>query len=111
MTPITPVLAFGPLGTTEMVIIFLLILILFGAKKLPTFARSLGKSMGEFRKAKDEFERELNVGEDEVRTTPRLREPVGRQPVEPPAAAESAAETAADSPPKDKQPADHSAAP
>jgi sec-independent protein translocase protein TatA len=59
-------LAIGPLGTWEMVIIALLILVLFGAKKLPTFARSLGKSMGEFRKAKDEFEAELHRAQDEI---------------------------------------------
>jgi sec-independent protein translocase protein TatA len=52
-------LAIGPLGTWEMVIIAVLVLVLFGAKKLPTFARSLGKSMGEFKKAREEFESEL----------------------------------------------------
>jgi sec-independent protein translocase protein TatA len=72
----------GPLGTPELVIIAILVLILFGAKKLPTFARSLGKSMGEFRKAKDEFERELHTAQDEVErpTIPQTvekRQPVG----------------------------------
>lgn len=72
----------GPLGTPELVIIAILVLILFGAKKLPTFARSLGKSMGEFRKAKDEFERELHSAQDEVErpTIPQSvekRQPVG----------------------------------
>jgi len=52
-------LAIGPLGTWEMVIIAGLVLVLFGAKKLPTFARSVGKSMGEFKKAREEFESEL----------------------------------------------------
>lgn len=52
-------LAIGPLGTWEMVIIAGLVLVLFGAKKLPTFARSLGQSMAEFTKAKREFEKEL----------------------------------------------------
>ncbi|MGB2265850.1 MAG: twin-arginine translocase TatA/TatE family subunit, partial [Akkermansiaceae bacterium] len=42
----------GPLGYPEMVVIFLIILLLFGAKKLPQLARGLGKSMGEFKKAK-----------------------------------------------------------
>ena len=55
----SPLLAIGPLGTWEMVIIAMLVLVLFGAKKLPTFARSLGKSMGEFKKAREEFEKEL----------------------------------------------------
>ncbi len=47
------------LGTPEMMVIFMVILLLFGAKKLPELARGLGKSMGEFKKAKDEFEREI----------------------------------------------------
>lgn len=49
-----------------MVIIFLIILLLFGAKKLPQLARGLGKSMGEFKKAKDEFEHEITRAEEEV---------------------------------------------
>ena len=59
----------GPLGYPEMVVIFLIILLLFGAKKLPQLARGLGKSMGEFKKAKEEFEHEITRAEDEV-TTP-----------------------------------------
>ena len=54
----THLVAFGPLGTPELIIIAILVLVLFGAKKLPTFARSLGKSMGEFKKAREEFEHE-----------------------------------------------------
>ena len=42
-----------------MIVVFLVILFLFGAKKLPELARGLGKSMGEFKKARDEFEREI----------------------------------------------------
>jgi sec-independent protein translocase protein TatA len=60
----------GPLGNMEIVVIAILVLILFGAKKLPTFARSLGRSMGEFRKAKDEFEQELHRAADEPATPP-----------------------------------------
>ena len=60
----------GPLGYPEMVVIFLIILLLFGAKKLPQLARGLGKSMGEFKKAKDEFEHEITRAEDEVTTAP-----------------------------------------
>ena len=54
-----------------MVVIFLIILLLFGAKKLPQLARGLGKSMGEFKKAKDEFEHEITRAEDEVTTAPK----------------------------------------
>lgn len=73
--------AFGPLGTPELIIIAILILVLFGAKKLPTFARSLGKSMGEFKKAKDEFEKELHSAQEEVER-PKIQQPQEkRQPV------------------------------
>ena len=59
-------LAIGPLGTWEMVIIAGLVLVLFGAKKLPTFARSLGQSMAEFTKAKQEFQKELAAATSDV---------------------------------------------
>ncbi|MDB6074190.1 MAG: Sec-independent protein translocase protein TatA [Verrucomicrobiaceae bacterium] len=40
----------------EILIVAILVLVLFCAKKLPTFARSVGRSMGEFKKARKEFE-------------------------------------------------------
>lgn len=65
------VLAFlGSLGTQEMVIIFIIILLLFGAKKLPELARGVGKSMGEFKKAREDFEREITTSETETRVKP-----------------------------------------
>ncbi len=60
-----PPLAF-PLGGPEMILIFLLVLLLFGAKKLPQLARGVGKSMGEFKKAKDEFEEEIKSAADQA---------------------------------------------
>lgn len=59
-------LAFGPLGGPEMVAIFVLILLLFGAKKIPELARGMGKSLGEFKKAKEEFEHEITRSSDEA---------------------------------------------
>jgi len=44
----------------EIFIIFVFVLLLFGAKKIPEVARSLGKGMKEFRKATDDIKRELN---------------------------------------------------
>ena len=41
----------GPIGMPEMIMIFVVILLLFGAKKLPELARGIGKSMGEFKKS------------------------------------------------------------
>ncbi len=69
-------LAFFNLGGQEMLIIFLIVLLLFGAKKLPELARGLGKSMGEFKRAREDFEREITTAETEVRT----KEPAGTQP-------------------------------
>ncbi len=62
-----PILAFGPLGSQEMIVIFVIILLLFGAKKIPELARGLGKSMGEFKKAREDFEREITRAEDDTR--------------------------------------------
>lgn len=45
------------LGTTELLIILAVVILLFGARKLPELARSVGESLGEFRKATDESRR------------------------------------------------------
>ncbi|MCE9518689.1 MAG: twin-arginine translocase TatA/TatE family subunit [Verrucomicrobia bacterium] len=68
-----PLLAFGLPSGPDMIVISILVLVLFGAKKLPVFARSLGRSMGEFRKAKEEFESELNSAADESYKAPEKR--------------------------------------
>lgn len=54
-----PLFAFSMPGMPEILVILLIVLILFGAKKLPELARGLGQSLNEFRKAKDEFDREI----------------------------------------------------
>jgi sec-independent protein translocase protein TatA len=68
-------LAIMNLGGQEMMIIFVIVLLLFGAKKIPELARGLGKSMGEFKKARDEFEREITRSEDDV----RIKEATGKE--------------------------------
>jgi len=42
--------AFLGIGTTELIIILVIILLLFGAKRLPELSKSIGKSVGELRK-------------------------------------------------------------
>jgi sec-independent protein translocase protein TatA len=63
----TPILAgiFGLQGT-ELWIIVVVVLILFGAKKIPELARGLGKSMGEFKRARNEFENEISRAADDA---------------------------------------------
>ena len=43
------------LSTTEILVIVILVLLLFGAKKIPELARSLGRASYEFKKAKDDL--------------------------------------------------------
>jgi sec-independent protein translocase protein TatA len=45
----------GSLGTSEMILIFVLALLIFGPKKLPELGRNLAKAMGEFRRASNEL--------------------------------------------------------
>ncbi|MBK1834249.1 Sec-independent protein translocase subunit TatA/TatB [Roseibacillus ishigakijimensis] len=54
------------LGGPEILIIFVIVLLLFGAKKIPELARGLGKSMGEFKRAREEFEDEIKRAADDV---------------------------------------------
>jgi TatA/E family protein of Tat protein translocase len=49
---------------TELIVILVIALIIFGPRKLPDLGRSLGKSIGEFRKASNELKSTL---EDEIR--------------------------------------------
>jgi sec-independent protein translocase protein TatA len=51
----------------DLIIILLIILVLFGAKKLPELARGMGLAIKEFQKAKDEFSDELHsAGKNDV---------------------------------------------
>lgn len=77
-----PLAFLGSLGTPELVLIFIVILLLFGAKKLPELARGVGKSMGEFKKAREDFEREITRGEDDARTAAAVKEAPGKEPRE-----------------------------
>ncbi len=58
------------IGPTEMILIVLAVLILFGANKIPELARSLGKATGEFKKAKIETENELRNTEASLKEKP-----------------------------------------
>ena len=56
-------LMFANLGPTELILIILAILILFGAKKIPELAKGIGKGMKEFKKAVKEVEEDINLDE------------------------------------------------
>src|SRR5437660_10868463 len=52
--------SFMNLAGPDLIIILLIILVLFGAKKLPELARGMGQAVKEFQKVKDEFSDELH---------------------------------------------------
>jgi sec-independent protein translocase protein TatA len=61
----TPIFAFFPQGP-ELIVIFAVLVLLFGAQKLPQLARALGRSMVEFRRAKEDLDREISSAADQV---------------------------------------------
>jgi sec-independent protein translocase protein TatA len=64
-------LAFMNVGGQELILILLIVLVLFGAKKLPELARGMGQAIKEFQKAKDEFSDELHsAGRNDVAAKP-----------------------------------------
>ena len=67
---------FGPLGLPELLVIFIVALLVFGPRKLPEIGRTLGKALGEFRKATDELkntiEREVQIEDQKQITTPHI---------------------------------------
>ena len=55
---------FSGIGTVEILIILFIILLLFGAKKLPELAKGLGKGIKEFKKASNEIKDEVKKAVD-----------------------------------------------
>ncbi len=56
---------------TQWLILIIVCLVIFGAKRLPEIARGLGKSLGEFKKARREFEDELMGTEATAKPAPK----------------------------------------
>jgi sec-independent protein translocase protein TatA len=63
----------GNIGMGELVLIFLVILLVFGAKRIPEIARGLGQGLREFKTATREIQRELTIPDQTVRITPPPR--------------------------------------
>jgi sec-independent protein translocase protein TatA len=60
----TDLAIFQSIGATELLIIFVIILLLFGSKKLPELARGLGRSMKEFKKATQDVQQDFQEAMD-----------------------------------------------
>jgi sec-independent protein translocase protein TatA len=56
---------FGNLGTGEIILILVIVLIFFGAKKIPELAQGLGKGLREFRKAARDIQEEVEKPSEE----------------------------------------------
>ena len=54
-------------GFQELLIIFLIIILLFGARKLPQLAKGMGEAIREFRKAKKNIEKEVEETDAEIK--------------------------------------------
>ena len=52
---------FGSIGPSELIVVMLIVLLLFGSKRLPELARGLGKANRQFRKAMEDVKEEINL--------------------------------------------------
>jgi sec-independent protein translocase protein TatB len=68
---------FGPLGTMEILFILVLALLVFGPRRLPEVGRTIGKALGEFRRATTDLKRSVNaeLALEEERPLPRRPSP------------------------------------
>lgn len=82
------------MGTTEIIFILLIYLLLFGAKGMPSLARTLGSAVRQFRSATDEIQREI-LSTDPMKPRPRPQ-PAPKPPAQEPAAAPKDAAAAPD---------------
>ncbi len=63
MSYLLNILLFGMPGGWEMVVIALVVLLLFGAKKIPELARGIGRGIREFKDATKEIKKEIEIEE------------------------------------------------
>ena len=78
------------LSIPHMIVVFVIVLVVFGPQKLPELARGLGKLMAEFRKASTDFK---SAFEEEMRDLERQAREVERRKAEAASAAASAGGT------------------
>ncbi|MDI3545953.1 MAG: sec-independent protein translocase protein TatA [Epulopiscium sp.] len=64
----------GGLGMPELLIILFVVLLLFGAKRLPELAKGMGKALGEFKRAQRETEFKIKEESDQAKNTEKNTE-------------------------------------
>jgi TatA/E family protein of Tat protein translocase len=65
----------GPIGWNELVIILVIVLIIFGPRRLPDLAEAMGKSIRKFRQATREASDELNTSISEKKSNDNPNKP------------------------------------
>lgn len=70
----------SPPGPFELLVILFVILLLFGAKRLPELSRSLGRSLSEFKRGRDEGTRALSDAEPKTPDTEKSTQSGGTEP-------------------------------
>ncbi len=55
---------FGSIGITELIVIFVVALIVIGPKRLPDLAKTLGKTLRDFKRATSDFQESINLDDD-----------------------------------------------
>lgn len=85
MELILPLGFLGSLGTTELLLVFFVVLILFGPKQLPQIARTLGKGLRDIRRAVNQIKHETGLDELDDLNPRNYRRSGSRIPDNPPA--------------------------
>jgi len=96
----------GSLGPLELILIFLVVLLIFGAKRIPEIARGIGKGIREFKDATSEISRELDIEEKRQRIE-QPRQPQQGTP-QPRSATQSSTDEAPPQPAQASNPGDES---
>ena len=93
----TTLLFIGGLGPPELLLIAGVLILLFGASKLPKLARSMGSATGEFKKGREQVEEELEEIQEDETDTP---DPAAESDIDPETDAEPGNELEADRDPE-----------
>ena len=75
-------MGFGSLGISELLVIFVIVLVFFGPKRMPEVARSLGSAMREFRRSLNQIQRELEEADPTRELRKETKEILSRMPEE-----------------------------
>jgi len=100
----------GNLGISELLVIFIIVLVFFGPRRMPEIARSLGSAMREFRRSLNQIQREFEEADPRSALRPdrsvldRMPESVRPRPPQAPGREATREGAASDAPPPEPRP-------